>query len=100
MRRRSRRRSLAGLACLSALALLVAFGPLHAANTESDGAGPEHFERIDLNKATAEGLTAIPGIGKTMADRIVDWREEYGPFRRVEDLMKVKGIPAAHLRRP
>ena len=49
-------------------------------------------EPLELNSATADALTAIPGIGTVMADRIVSWRNEHGPFRRVEDLMKVKGI--------
>ena len=37
-------------------------------------------------------MMTIPGIGKTMADRIVAFRDEHGPFKRVEDLMKIKGI--------
>ena len=47
---------------------------------------------VNINSAAAEQLTAIPGIGEAMARRIVEWREEHGPFRRIEDLMKVKGI--------
>jgi competence protein ComEA len=47
---------------------------------------------IDINKASAEQLTRIPGIGKVMAERIILFREEHGPFRRVEDLLKIKGI--------
>ena len=47
---------------------------------------------IDLNAATVEQLIAIPGIGRVTAERIVQWREQNGPFRRPEDLMKVKGI--------
>ncbi len=35
---------------------------------------------------------SVPGIGKVTADRIVKWRETNGPFRRIEDLIKVKGI--------
>ena len=62
-----------------------------AAATEDDGktvpAGP-----VNLNRASAEQLTTIPGIGEAMARRIIEWRKQNGPFRRVEDLMKVKGI--------
>jgi competence protein ComEA len=47
---------------------------------------------VDLNSASVEQLTTVPGIGDATARRIVEWREEHGPFRRVEDLMKVKGI--------
>jgi competence ComEA-like helix-hairpin-helix protein len=48
--------------------------------------------QIDINSASAEQLTAIPGIGKVMAERIVQFREQHGPFERVEDLLKIKGI--------
>ena len=47
---------------------------------------------VDLNKATVDRLTEIPGIGNVTAGKIVAWRDKNGPFRRVEDLMKVKGI--------
>jgi len=47
---------------------------------------------IDLNRATAGELIQLPGVGEVIAKRIVDFREEHGPFKRVEDLMKVKGI--------
>jgi competence protein ComEA len=47
---------------------------------------------VDLNTATAEELTAVPGIGPSLSKRIVEFREQNGPFRRVEDVMKVRGI--------
>lgn len=47
---------------------------------------------VNLNTAGTEQLSTIPGIGESMARRIIEWRDEHGPFRRVEDLMKVKGI--------
>lgn len=47
---------------------------------------------VDLNKAGIGELTTVPGIGDVMAQRIVDWRKENGPFKRLEDLMKVKGV--------
>jgi competence protein ComEA len=48
--------------------------------------------QIDLNRATAEELTAIPGVGRVIAQRIVEFRDKQGPFRRIEDLLKIKGI--------
>jgi competence protein ComEA len=48
--------------------------------------------RFDLNQASAETLTALPGIGPKLAERIVAYREVHGPFRRVEDLRSVPGI--------
>lgn len=49
-------------------------------------------EVIDLNKATFENLTQIPGIGKVLAQRIVDYRKEIGSFDNTEQLLQIKGI--------
>jgi len=46
----------------------------------------------NLNTATREELAGLPGIGQTMAARIIAHRERYGPFRRAEHLMMVRGI--------
>ncbi|MCY3728240.1 MAG: helix-hairpin-helix domain-containing protein [Nitrospira sp.] len=48
--------------------------------------------RVDLNTSTAKELQQLPGIGKGLAKRIVDYRTANGPFKTVEDLIKVKGI--------
>jgi competence protein ComEA len=47
---------------------------------------------VDLNSATREQLMQIKGIGPSLADRIVEFRKENGPYRRVEDILKVRGI--------
>ena len=47
---------------------------------------------LDLNDASAEELTELPGIGRELARRIVAYREEHGPFESVEELMEVSGI--------
>jgi competence protein ComEA len=47
---------------------------------------------INLNTASAKELEALPGIGKGLAARIVEHREKYGPFRRPEHLIAVRGI--------
>jgi len=47
---------------------------------------------LDLNTATVEELTKLPEIGEATAKAIVRFREKSGPFRRVEDLLAVRGI--------
>lgn len=48
--------------------------------------------RVDLNRATPEELEALPGIGPVLASRIVQWREDNGPFTEVGELREVPGI--------
>jgi len=47
---------------------------------------------LDLNTATVEELRRLPGIGEELAERIVAYREEHGPFEAVEQIMEVSGI--------
>jgi competence protein ComEA len=54
-------------------------------------------QKIDINRAEPWLLDAIPGIGETLAERIVDYRSQNGPFKRIEDLLKVNGIGSATL---
>jgi competence protein ComEA len=47
---------------------------------------------VNINTATAAELTRLPRVGEKLAQRIVDHRQQHGPFRRAEDLMEVKGV--------
>ncbi len=47
---------------------------------------------IDLNLANIKELEELPGVGKVTAQRIIDLRQKSGRFRRVEDLLAVRGI--------
>lgn len=53
------------------------------------------IQKIDINRAEPWLLEALPGIGEVLAQRIVDYRSENGPFGRIEDLLKVSGIGTA-----
>jgi competence protein ComEA len=49
-------------------------------------------QKIDINRAEVWLLEALPSIGEVLAQRVVDYRSENGPFRIIEDLLKVSGI--------
>lgn len=47
---------------------------------------------VNLNTATAAQLESLPGIGKATAERILEYRQKNGSFKKVEDLMNVRGV--------
>lgn len=57
-----------------------------------------HF-RIDMNEAEWPEWALLPGVGETLARRIVESRANEGPFRRPEELLRVRGIGAKTLER-
>jgi len=85
------------------LARVVADGEQIAVPREGDGvaaatggggaqAASPGSGKVDINSATAEQLDALPGIGPATAAKIVSDRTSNGPFRNVDDLMRVPGI--------
>jgi competence ComEA-like helix-hairpin-helix protein len=53
---------------------------------------------IDINTASVEQLQQLPGVGPVIAQSIFDFRRKSGPFRRVEDLLAIRGISEARLK--
>jgi competence protein ComEA len=58
---------------------------------------PNHPPVVHINDATLEELQALPGIGPSLAQAILDYRAEHGPFARLEDLDNVPGLGPAKL---
>ena len=52
----------------------------------------QEIKRININTASTEELVTIPGIGEVTAERIISYRQKYGPFNIIEDLKKIEGI--------
>jgi competence protein ComEA len=76
--------------------ILIAL-PALAANLQSQSPPPAAAATtakpaINLNTATIDQLETLPGIGRKTAERIIEYRTKAGGFKRIEDLMNVKGI--------
>lgn len=61
--------------------------PATAAKARATAANP-----VNLNAASVAQLQTLPGIGASAAQRIVDYRQKNGAFKKIEELMNVKGI--------
>ena len=57
------------------------------ANAKATASNP-----VNLNSASVAQLQTLPGIGASTAQRIVDYRQKNGSFKKIEELMNVKGI--------
>lgn len=85
------RRWAAGWAIVAALFALVAAG-------RQKPQPPAPPPVVDVNRAGAKDFEKLPGIGPELARRIVTYREKHGPFRRLEDLLAVRGMGPAKWR--
>ncbi len=82
------------------LAILLVLQPSLKANPASSQQAEAQKEKekdapvpvIDINQASEEDFAKLPGVGPELARRIVAFREKHGPFRRVEDLLVIRGI--------
>src|SRR5438874_968801 len=61
--------------------------PAASAKARATAANP-----VNLNSASAAQLQTLPGIGASTAQRIVDYRQKNGAFKKIEELMNVRGV--------
>ena len=69
------------------LCTALSFGSAVSATTKKPPLKP-----VNLNSATSEELQQVPGIGPATADKILQMRKSYGPFKSVDDLVAIRGI--------
>ena len=86
------------ISLVSALAIcgaLLLTAPMVSAQSEqaaSSAAAAPAKPALNLNSATLDQLETLPGIGRKTAERILEYRTKSGGFKRIEELMNVKGI--------
>lgn len=68
---------------------------LSTPEANSGGVTSGSGELVDLNAATKAQLESLPGVGPSTAQKILDFREDNGPFSTIEDVMNVSGIGPA-----
>ena len=77
--------------CLTIRVLIFGLGLL-AWNATAQAQKHPPSKPIDLNVANVKELQELPGVGPVTAQRIIDMRQKSGHFKRVEDLLAVRGI--------
>ena len=71
---------------------LLLTSPALAASTQAAQDAQPSKAAINLNLATVDQLETLPGIGRKTAERIIEHRTKNGAFKKIEELMNVKGI--------
>jgi len=74
----------------TALAVRLAFLALTVSGGHAGQAAPK--SKVNINTASTAELETLPRIGPKVAQRIVDYRTQHGEFKRIEEIMKVRGI--------
>ncbi len=72
---------------------------LHAAPKSELQLQVDSAQLVNVNKAGSEELQTVRGIGPALAERIIAYRDEHGPFKQVDDLALVHGIGGAKLQK-
>ena len=82
------------LTCVLAIVCCWLIAPVAAQEkaAEPKAAAPTAAAPVNLNTATAAQIATLPGLGPKAAQRIVEYRQKNGGFKKIEELMNVKGI--------
>ncbi len=80
------------IALVASLALQSVASPARPKAVTREAAEKVATTPLNINQAKTEDFARLPGIGPELARRIVRYREKHGAFKRVEDLLAVRGI--------
>jgi competence protein ComEA len=80
------------LAAVTALLASVPAAGAQQTKAPARSARAESTRVLNINTASAADFEGLPGIGAKMAARIVEYRQKNGPFKKVEELMNVRGL--------
>ena len=75
-----------------ATGLALAMAALLVSGTAMAAGKPAPTSKVNLNTASVQQLTTLPGVGPQLAARIVEYRQKSGTFRTTQELMNVKGV--------
>ena len=75
-----------------ATGLALAMAALLVSGTATAAGKPAPTAKVNLNTASVEQLTTLPGVGPKLAARIVEYRQKSGAFRSTQELINVQGI--------
>jgi competence protein ComEA len=84
--------ALVTLVVLAALALPSGAMAAPAQQAPAEASDAARAAAVNLNTATAAQLESLPGVGAKTAQRILEYRQKSGGFKKIEELMNVKGI--------
>jgi competence protein ComEA len=81
-------------ATMGALLVIVSLAalPARAAKSAPATGSADASGVINVNSASAEQIAFLPRVGIKLAERVVEYRKSNGPFKKIEDLMEVKGV--------
>ena len=65
---------------------------IHTQATSTTQSEQQNDGRININSATLQQLTLLPGVGEVTAQKIIDYRTENGEFKTIEEIMNINGI--------
>ena len=66
--------------------------PVHVRPASSEKSHPDAHDKVNINSADVKELMTLTGVGRKVAEKIVEYRDNHGPFKKADELRKVDGV--------